>query len=149
MKKKGEGTRDGGESLQCSSDISEREWEGRDNVYKVFRTAMQLQRSLPRLTEPLSQSTPLEKSCVCRDGPASINSSAKLLDWCRPLEVRIRQECGCGSRIAMTWALNQLCSLKQEIWAVHFHGCHVFPSDLVVSLHIYKGHWLARQHISH
>lgn len=100
-----------------------------------------------------SQSTSLKKSCVCRNGSVSINSFAKSLAWCSPLEVWPGQKYGGGSRRSKAWVLSQLHSLKQESWATHFHGHHIdlctFPSDIVVNLHISKGPSLVRQPNSH
>lgn len=71
-----------------------------------FRQQCNCQKICKADGKSLSQSTPLGKSCVYRNGSAYMNLFAELLDWCSLLEVWPGQECGGGSWIAITWALS-------------------------------------------
>lgn len=128
--------------------LKESEREGQ--CINCFRLRCNYRKVCPGWWEVLMSKYSTEK--VCRNGSASINSFAKSLAWCSPLDVRSGQKYGGGSRSPITWVLSQLCFLKQESWAMHFHGHHIhlctFSSDIVVNLCISKCPWLDRQSIN-
>lgn len=118
--------------------LKESEREGQ--CMKCFRLQCNYRIVCPGWWELLKSKYSTEKVCVCRNGSASINSFAKSLAWCSPLDVWPRQKYGGGSRRPIGWLLNQLFPKAGELrnafsWPPH-PSMYLFLRYCCQSLHL-------------